>query len=581
MSPSVTRQDARRAAASNSKPYARSVDNGSLTSPTTLTTPEAFQHVTTAPSFLDHPGFPTHDQYKCLEATYLSSLHSRKRNKALISQAMFDRIWDTLLEPDVHQESPQFRFWVRKMFSLSGPPKYLSSTGLPTEAIRPVLLHDNRPVAIQEQIYDIICSCHSRAEHGGRDKTRAVIREHYSWVPKELVSKFVKACPTCILKKCGNSALVAIVEQPKSVSGSDSQETSTNLEVAKSTHPLPSTKPLGMSKQPESHPMSREISLYQGLPNGWQYDSEYPEARETYLNGNGHTGDTAPPDAHKRAKRPRVPSVVPLGNVSHAADCENKENQPHCGADQGITLPSLREALSADTFLDNSITMTPIQPTSQGLLPSSLQRLQLFLPVSETEADDHLQRMLQTYSPLPQERNDTTFRLLYSGDRFCGEMSPLASPSSADRAPRVEVNNAESLSDENAVSSTLSTRVTISGETPTKFQTSRRTTLPPLDLNTVHPLRSLQSFQHLLDCKSSESALPQDGSPLYPFSPRGYSRSASSTGSCFSVFFTPPISSGEPSPLTPAVPSPSQEHFKMTIEQGLSTQIPTSSTYLS
>ncbi|TEB33665.1 hypothetical protein FA13DRAFT_1812302 [Coprinellus micaceus] len=28
--------------------------------------------------------------------------------------------------------------------------------------------------------------------------------KHYTWVPKDLVSNFIKACPTCIMKKCGN-----------------------------------------------------------------------------------------------------------------------------------------------------------------------------------------------------------------------------------------------------------------------------------------------------------------------------------------------------------------------------------------
>jgi hypothetical protein len=34
---------------------------------------------------------------------------------------MFDDIWDVLVNPDALIMSPQFRFWVRKMFTLVVP----------------------------------------------------------------------------------------------------------------------------------------------------------------------------------------------------------------------------------------------------------------------------------------------------------------------------------------------------------------------------------------------------------------------------------------------------------------------------
>lgn len=76
-----------------------------------------------------------------------------------------------------------------------------------------VLLHDNLLVAIQEQLYDLLCYCHGSTGHGGRDKTCALIRKHYTWVPKDLVSNFIKACPTCIMKKCGNMDVSGSVVQ--------------------------------------------------------------------------------------------------------------------------------------------------------------------------------------------------------------------------------------------------------------------------------------------------------------------------------------------------------------------------------
>ena len=144
----------------------------------------------------DKPGFPTYVQYKRIEAAYLESLSPRKRNKALISQSMFDKIWDVLHQPNAPLCTPQFRFWVHKMFTLSeiDAEHYVSEAPV-------VILHGNRPVAVQEQLYELLCYCHEESNHGGRDKTCAVIREHYSWVPKDLTARFVKVCPTCTSKR--------------------------------------------------------------------------------------------------------------------------------------------------------------------------------------------------------------------------------------------------------------------------------------------------------------------------------------------------------------------------------------------
>ncbi|KAF9528824.1 hypothetical protein CPB83DRAFT_747536, partial [Crepidotus variabilis] len=151
----------------------------------------------------ERPGFPSYAQYKQVEAGYIQSLTPRRQGKALITQAMFDRIWDVLHSPESPGETAQFRFWARKMFTTSKT--YRSSLGGVdmNEPLQEVLLHDNLLVAVQEQLYDLLCFCHGSTGHGGRDKTCALIRKHYTWVPKDLVSSFIKACPTCIMKKCG------------------------------------------------------------------------------------------------------------------------------------------------------------------------------------------------------------------------------------------------------------------------------------------------------------------------------------------------------------------------------------------
>ena len=156
----------------------------------------------------DITGFPTYEQYLRIEEEYLSSLSERKQPKALISQSLFDKIYAVLQNGSEDRASTaQFRFWVRKMFVLAYPQtSFNHNTGQTPE---PVVLHDKRPVAIKERLYEVLCYCHAIARHGGRDKTCATLRLNYSWVPKELTAKFVKSCPTCTLKRSGNPDLLS------------------------------------------------------------------------------------------------------------------------------------------------------------------------------------------------------------------------------------------------------------------------------------------------------------------------------------------------------------------------------------
>ncbi|KAJ6562816.1 hypothetical protein DFH09DRAFT_1035577, partial [Mycena vulgaris] len=145
----------------------------------------------------DFPGFPTYAQYTALETAHLARLSTPSRQeKALMPQSLFDRIWDVLVVPDTLTESPQFRFWVRKTFSLGPPPASDEHAGGSEVA----LLQKGLLVAVREQLYQILCHFHGQTDHGGRDKTAQVIHQHYRYVPKRLVQEFVKACPTCIRK---------------------------------------------------------------------------------------------------------------------------------------------------------------------------------------------------------------------------------------------------------------------------------------------------------------------------------------------------------------------------------------------
>ncbi|KAF8654791.1 hypothetical protein AX16_003446 [Volvariella volvacea WC 439] len=346
---------------------------------------------------------------RTLETAYLNGLTPKRQTKALISQALFDRIWDTLHQPDTpsyssstpaspvipafsrgsgfglatpnpgNVETPQFRFWVRKMFTIgrTDDPQFQGkpfSQGPPRE----ILLHfqDHLQVAVQEQLYDILCHCHALANHGGRDKTCIVIRKNYAWVPKELVAQFVKACPTCIMKKCGHSdfkTLYQLGQNPESpkldkddsgslpelrnylqeLAAKDAENPEADEDSWRSNDSFdndiggsqgqqgypPSILDRYLSRSPRSsafsaqshssgasvqttmsHGMSREVSLYQGMPNGWQYHSDYTTARAGFLKERTHSTQSEPihptsttdSTLGRKCGRPRVPSVAPL-----------------------------------------------------------------------------------------------------------------------------------------------------------------------------------------------------------------------------------------------------------------------------
>ena len=335
----------------DSKPYTRGVPLSPL--------PHALQDSNISRND-ELSGFPTYAQYKQVENSYIQSLTPRRQAKALISQSMFDRIWDVLHQPECQGETAQFRFWARKMFTVGK--NYHNTLGVAAnndEVLQEVLLHDNLLVAVQEQLYDLLCYCHGSTGHGGRDKTCALIRKHYTWVPKDLVSSFIKTCPTCILKKCGtlDSSVVAQPnayeckvedmnlpplrdfyqsiysrDQPASLampgipwppmrdSGSvavgpilledDPLEAAYRQAILRARDiKAQAGIPVATQRGLQSVPMSREVSLYKGLPNGWQFrHDDYASAHAEFM----QTRHLPVQDSDLRNPRPRVPSIAPL-----------------------------------------------------------------------------------------------------------------------------------------------------------------------------------------------------------------------------------------------------------------------------
>lgn len=106
------------------------------------------------------PQMPSPFTFETMVIDYLRALSPKKREKALLNQILYDTVLECLRDPkETGRHTAQFRYWCRKMFVV----KKIDGSDM--------LLHENKPVAVREQIYEVLVHCHRQAAHGGRDKT--------------------------------------------------------------------------------------------------------------------------------------------------------------------------------------------------------------------------------------------------------------------------------------------------------------------------------------------------------------------------------------------------------------------------
>ncbi|KAL0080630.1 hypothetical protein F4703DRAFT_1708807, partial [Phycomyces blakesleeanus] len=152
----------------------------------------------------DEDQLPTIKEFGAIIADYLNNLSPKKRDKALVDHHRYSLIQQVLNDPrNTAISTAQFRFWVKKMFSL-----HPGTTDL--------VCHDNKPVAVKEDIYEILVKAHREAHHGGRDKTSALVRKRYSWIPKELVARFVRQCPFCVTRRTSGHSVTMFASRTSS-----------------------------------------------------------------------------------------------------------------------------------------------------------------------------------------------------------------------------------------------------------------------------------------------------------------------------------------------------------------------------
>ncbi|BGP35461.1 hypothetical protein JCM10296v2_007299 [Rhodotorula toruloides] len=157
---------------------------------------------------------------------YLANLGPTKRGKALIDSTLFAFILDTLRDPsDTTLGDSGERYWARAHFEFIRPAGHkdgevLGPYGDPlvryfTINQRTRARTAEKPVAQRHEIYEIVKDAHERTNHGGRDKTYKAVKAEWSHIPKDLVTGFIKLCPTCSDDREAGSSKAAKGKQVK------------------------------------------------------------------------------------------------------------------------------------------------------------------------------------------------------------------------------------------------------------------------------------------------------------------------------------------------------------------------------
>ncbi|KAJ3982443.1 hypothetical protein F5890DRAFT_1607346 [Lentinula detonsa] len=229
---------------------------------------------------------------------------------------------------------------------------------LPADSASRVLIWKGRVVVPQNLLYDAVQYSHRASNHGDSLRTLAVVRKYYAFVPSLLVQGFVDACPTCAARRgtkeyafnnitdstsdTGNAISFSNSFDLLAISDSQNDELSTlstsspfifsghTLEGTESidAENLPAPPPLfsrlstasgGLHDGlPQSLPMSREVSLFKGIPNGWQYFTNYDVAHQDFVDQKAKVmSQQLKPLVHQ--KRPRIPSIAPLSSTNFNA----------------------------------------------------------------------------------------------------------------------------------------------------------------------------------------------------------------------------------------------------------------------
>ncbi|KDQ17124.1 hypothetical protein BOTBODRAFT_64559 [Botryobasidium botryosum FD-172 SS1] len=322
--------------------------------------------------------FPPRSVYAKAEGRWLQGFAQKSEKKALIDRRMYDDIFALLITPTLSIRDLPFRVWVRKTFTLG------SRDG------KQFVFYDDRQVAIRENIYDILIRCHGEVGHGGRSKTYTQMRLLYSWIPRELVSIFVEACPKCNASKSKQRPSRPTV-QTEGISAS-SRPSSSNATGGKRAGtrgsktrraPLPNALTEYVSPIEEAPPA---LPLHASqIPMGWSGPARNPPPTESLrplhpypppFTGRRVDKAHSPPKALPRAPEPPIvqpPTVQP--RVAQPPAPRPVEPSPASGPTEDAPRPRLNPlrlvSYSSQSSGASDTPDTPIDPVLSTSAPPS------------------------------------------------------------------------------------------------------------------------------------------------------------------------------------------------------------------
>ncbi|KAF8591691.1 hypothetical protein K439DRAFT_1626681 [Ramaria rubella] len=144
-------------------------------------------------------GMPTVDEYAAIQERFLSGLPADERSTVLIDSRIYVHVLDILTGRAVKDIRPaQFHSWALKTFQLQRCTYTLNHPEVVHESWD--VFHEGKKIALVEELYTILCRAHCECGHGGAEETIDEVRREWRFVPKDLIARFVEACPTCMEK---------------------------------------------------------------------------------------------------------------------------------------------------------------------------------------------------------------------------------------------------------------------------------------------------------------------------------------------------------------------------------------------
>ncbi|CAF4559174.1 unnamed protein product, partial [Didymodactylos carnosus] len=125
---------------------------------------------------------------------YKNGLSSSMREKTMITVSYYNKILNALKQTTSGKETgvnSYFYAWCKKFFRVD------NSAGVD-------LLYSSKNgtrLVVLEAYYTILRDVHEKTGHGGRDKMRVEVKQHYYWIPSKVISIYLSTCIACQIRK--------------------------------------------------------------------------------------------------------------------------------------------------------------------------------------------------------------------------------------------------------------------------------------------------------------------------------------------------------------------------------------------